>query len=535
MRKKLAFVFVVIVLVPLGLLAGLGFRMSRSEQELVRHQFEKLQRDRLREVEGLMRGTLEEIERELLKSTALPELNAERLREVGRRQPLFRQAFAVDEDGRLIHPSPTAELSENEREFLRRTRAIWERQAVLYDTPDPSRAETASVAAPPRSTGTGDSILNLARKANHGWIAWYWEEGVHFLFWRRHDSGGVAGGEVERIALLSRLVGQLPSVDTERGRVVLIDARGVPVHQWGALAARDAAYEPLVIHELRAPLDSFRLEYFAAKEDTRAFSGDTARFGVLAGVGAAALILLVLAAYFYAEYTRDLREAARRVHFVTQVSHELKTPLTNIRLYAELLAEQLADDDSGSVPENAGERLSVIVSESERLTRLINNILTFSKQRRGALVLEKVSLDVDETISALLGQFAPALKAKNLAVRFERGAASPVSVDKDAFGQIIANLISNVEKYASGGGEVSISSAQEAGKTTIAVADRGPGIPPEHRAKIFDPFYRVSDRLSEGVSGTGIGLTIARDLARLHGGDLVLADSDIGARFLLIL
>lgn len=532
MRKKLAFVFVLIVLVPLGLLAGLGFRVSRNEQELVRHQFEKLQRDRLREVEGLMRATLDEIERELLKSTALPELDAEHLRDAARRQPLFRQAFAVGADGRLIHPSPNAELSENEREFLRRTRAIWERQAVLYDTPR-SETSTAAAVAPPRSSGTGDSILNLARKANHGWIAWYWEEGVHFLFWRRHDSGGVSGGEVERIALLSRLVGQLPSAETERGRAVLVDARGVPVHQWGALAARDAAIEPLVIHELRAPLDAFRLEYYAAKDDIRAFSGESTRFGVLAGVGAAALILLLLAYYFYAEYTRDLREAARRVNFVTQVSHELKTPLTNIRLYAELLAEQLADDEDA--PEGSGERLSVIVSESERLTRLINNILTFSKQRRGALVLEKVPVDVDEAIAGVLGQFTPALKAKSLAVRFERGASQPVQVDKDAFGQIIANLISNVEKYASGGGEVSVRSAQEAGKTTITIADRGPGIPPEHRAKIFDPFYRVSDRLSDGVSGTGIGLTIARDLARLHGGDLVLADSDVGARFLLIL
>jgi signal transduction histidine kinase len=530
LRAKLAIVFTLIVLVPLGLLAGLGFRVVRSEQELVRHQFEKLQRDRLREVESLMRKTLDEIERDLLKSTAITALEPDTLRAAVRRQPLFRQTFAIAENGVLVHPSPRAELSEEEREFLRRTRAIWARQAVLYETPS---SETSTITRASGARGTGDSILDLARRANHGWIAWYWEEGVHFLFWRRHASGGVVGGEVERIALLSRLVGELPSVETERGRVLLLDSRGVAVHTWGALSPSEATGAPFAVLELGPPLDSLRLEYFASSEDVRAFSGDNSRFNVLAGLGLVAVILLALAFYFYGEYTRDLREAARRVSFVTQVSHELKTPLTNIRLYAELLMDRLADDEHS--PEGAIEQLSVITSESQRLTRLINNILTFSKQRRGALTLERAPTDVDEVIAGVLGQFGPSLQSKGLTPKFERGAVRPVLVDKDAFGQIIANLISNVEKYAAGGGVVTIESAQNAEQTTVTVSDRGPGIPAEHRSRIFDPFYRVSDRLSDGVAGTGIGLTIARDLARLHGGDLVLAESEIGARFQLIL
>ena len=105
-----------------------------------------------------------------------------------------------------------------------------------------------------------------------------------------------------------------------------------------------------------------------------------------------------------------------------------------------------------------------------------------------------------------------------------------MQLDADALEQILGNLISNVEKYAAAGGRMEIVSRQEDSQTTIVVADRGPGIPAAVRGKIFRPFYRVSDRI-EGTTGTGIGLSIARKLARMHGGDVVLLPCESGARF----
>ena len=118
-------------------------------------------------------------------------------------------------------------------------------------------------------------------------------------------------------------------------------------------------------------------------------------------------------------------------------------------------------------------------------------------------------------------------------ITFDRGAKQSVRIDADTLEQILGNLLSNVEKYAPCGKQLKITSSQEGDLTIITVADSGPGIPKNQREKIFKPFHRLSSKNSDGVSGTGIGLTIARDLARKHGGDLTLSEcrSSTGCTF----
>jgi len=237
-----------------------------------------------------------------------------------------------------------------------------------------------------------------------------------------------------------------------------------------------------------------------------------------------------LSYYFYREQSREMHEAAQRVSFVNQVSHELKTPLTNIRMYAELLEKDLDEPD-----ERLQRHLGVIVSESQRLSRLIGNVLTFSRKQRETLELRRKPAVVDDVLRSVLDHFGPALGAKRIEVRFEPGAGDSVSLDADAVEQIIGNLISNVEKYGAEGKRMEIASRRQGDTIEITVADRGPGLPRRERQRIFEPFYRVSNALTEGVSGTGMGLAISRDLARLHGGDLELLASLQGARFRLTL
>jgi len=110
-------------------------------------------------------------------------------------------------------------------------------------------------------------------------------------------------------------------------------------------------------------------------------------------------------------------------------------------------------------------------------------------------------------------------------------AAAPVLVDSDALTQIIENLLSNVEKYAATGGVVTITTRQAGGCTTLAVADRGPGIPAKARERVFEPFERLGDQVTEAAQGTGIGLAVVRELARLHGGQALVRDAAVGATF----
>jgi len=200
--------------------------------------------------------------------------------------------------------------------------------------------------------------------------------------------------------------------------------------------------------------------------------------------------------------------------------------LTNIRLYAELL-----DDEIGDEPSSARDYLGVIVAESQRLSRLILNILTFNRKQRHDLTLRLSPGIVDDAVAVVLDQFRPSFALHGLEIEFRRSAPRTVRFDADAMHQIVGNLLSNVEKYAAGSGRVEVATEQDGDEVVILVADRGPGIPERERGRVFEPFYRVSNALSDGVTGAGIGLSLVRDLARLHGGDVEILSGDVGATF----
>ncbi|MCE5229755.1 HAMP domain-containing histidine kinase, partial [bacterium] len=362
-----------------------------------------------------------------------------------------------------------------------------------------------------------------------GWYGWYLGSGLNLVYWSRLDDGRCLCVEIDRMRMLADLIAQLPDTAPQsdrlpNGRITLRDSNNALLYQWGAYDFRENE-KPLTSLALTAPLQSWRLDYYAPAslyED----SGSGLLFSYLTGLGAIALALIVLAFYFYRESTRDMRLASQRVSFVNQVSHELKTPLTNVRLYAELLQQHLDGED-----ETAQRHLGIVVEECGRLSRLIGNVLTFGRSQRGTLTIRPAPGRVDEIIQRVLDGYRPTLERRGIKVKYEAGPAETVMVASDVVEQILLNLLSNIEKYAAGGGLAEITSAQQDGTTTITVADNGPGIPACEHEKIFKPFYRMSSALNDGAAGTGIGLAIARELARGHGGDLRVVDSDKGTAF----
>jgi len=306
---------------------------------------------------------------------------------------------------------------------------------------------------------------------------------------------------------------------------VLLDARAEPVYQWG-LHEPAADELPRARRSLSPPLGAWTLVYFVSDSGIEAAAASGSALALTAGLLALGLVMAGLGLYFHRESSREIREASQRVGFVNQVSHELKTPLTNIRMYAELLQRRVDPED-----DRAQRHLGIIVAESQRLSRLIGNVLTFARHRRDALVLRPTPGCVDETLDDVLAQFRPSLAAKAVEVRFDRGAPDELRFDPDVVTQVVANLISNVEKYASTGEHLILATRVHGSTATVTVSDRGPGIPQAHAEAVFQPFVRLDDALTEGVSGAGIGLSLARELARLHGGDLVLEPSAQGASF----
>jgi signal transduction histidine kinase len=369
-----------------------------------------------------------------------------------------------------------------------------------------------------------------------GWYVWHWGRGVHLIFWRRTPAGHIVGVELDRSRWIADLIAELPQtppaqIPASQSRIQLVDSNNGVVYQWGAFEPMQGA-AALAEQPASAPLSAWRFKLYVAEDRFTSLSGRIADVNLIAGLSAIGVVLLLLAGVFYRESSREMREAATRVNFVNQVSHELKTPLTNIRLYAELLSEQFQADEPGENSDAAGarRRLAVIVAESGRLGRLINNVLTFAQQRRRRIVINAKPGRVDDAIESVLRQFEPTLQAQGVKTTFAAGAGEIVNLDADAVEQILVNLLSNVEKYAARGKRLDIASRQEGDLTTIVVSDAGPGIPAAEREAIFEPFYRLDNRL-DAPAGAGIGLSIARVLARAHGGDLRLVGSDRGATF----
>src|SRR5665213_843034 len=223
----------------------------------------------------------------------------------------------------------------------------------------------------------------------------------------------------------------------------------------------------------------------------------------------------------------ELKLARQKTDFVSNVSHELKTPLTSIRMFSELLAE-------GRVADAAKQRsyLQIITAEAARLTRLINNVLDFSRMESGEKKYNFQPCDLTDIVQLSAETFRPHLEANGFAFNCELpGAKIPVRGDADALSQIIVNLLSNAEKYSNGGKEITLLLAQRQSPlphAEIKVLDRGSGVPRGSEEKVFEKFYRAHDSLGSGIQGSGLGLTIARQIARAHGGDVVYETRDGG-------
>ncbi|MEW5736860.1 MAG: HAMP domain-containing sensor histidine kinase [Thermodesulfobacteriota bacterium] len=239
-----------------------------------------------------------------------------------------------------------------------------------------------------------------------------------------------------------------------------------------------------------------------------------------------AILALVLCAGFFALFwsARAAWEySERRSAFVSSVTHELKTPLTNIRLYIEMLESGMAVDR-----EREEEYLRILSSESGRLSRLIENVLEFSRLERKRRVMSLATGDLSEVLAAVRDAHGPRLENEGFRFRIRKDGIEPFAYDREAMVQVISNLVDNARKFsgASPEKEIEISVIQDENETRIAVSDRGPGIPRKALSKIFQDFYRVENAPGPLVGGTGIGLALTRKLVAAMGGKVTAKNND---------
>ena len=257
--------------------------------------------------------------------------------------------------------------------------------------------------------------------------------------------------------------------------------------------------------------------------------GTSVRQFLLAFAVILALAFALLAGYFVQrDVQRSLRVSELRSQFVSSVTHELKTPLTAIRMFSETLR---LDEEVDR--QTRCEYLDTILHESERLSRLVDNVLDFGNIERGRRTYRFKPVHLDGVVeeAARTIQYPLEQAGFTLDVAIERD-LPPVAADSDALEQAILNLLTNAMKYSGDSRQIRLTLSRENGHARIHVADRGIGISRVDQARIFDRFYRVTAVESQHIPGAGLGLTLATHIVKAHGGDLNVESSvGVGSTF----
>ncbi len=551
MRPRFLIWYTLLLVLPSLLIAAMAARWLRHEEQ----RLDSLARAAVAERAEVQAGGLDLLLREtagaLLDSLAQLPGDPTALRQWLGAQPFARHLFLWSPDTGLLLPDPDWSTP-TETAFARRYEALFSgrqpwpfqqgteepaatalpspQRALSYvrqeiaragrSTPQPAASPAPLVQADESPAPVQTAMLAATAPADlpstpagTGWLPWFWERDLHLLGWIRFDDGGVRGVELETLAVLARFQTIFAEDSPEGTAFALLDHHGNPVMQSTSYEALSQQVEPVSV-AVSPLLPNWQLR---AALPPPSVAGHTPVLLAALLTGIFLVAILSGGALLGWQGYRHYRDAARKTSFVSNVSHELKTPLTTIRMYAEMLREGRIREES----KRTG-YLAVIVAESQRLTRLVNNVLDFSRLEQGRKNYRADSIDLANLVRDVVATQEERLREAGLqpAIAVPGATSLVVDSDRDALEQALLNLLDNAAKYAAGSGPLDITLSADVEGLHIVVADRGPGVPPAHAERIFESFHRVDDSLTARHPGSGLGLSIGRRLMRDLGGDL---------------
>jgi signal transduction histidine kinase len=360
-----------------------------------------------------------------------------------------------------------------------------------------------------------------------------WREGQRYIQGALLDRGAFLAATIEAAYRASALADVADLTVAYQGRTLAVLSKDGP--QSYLSSSRDLASTPLHRARLSPPFGEIELA-FAMSTAPRgpALIAVTPATSLLLWVSLTLAVVLIggfLLMYRFA--VGQLRLARQQQDFVSAVSHELKTPLTSIRMYGEMLKAGWADEAKKLT------YYDYIQSESERLSRLIDNVLQLARLTRSSQRIDAKSVPVTELLDLVRSKVATQVERAGfeLRVRNDAPAEATVVVDADCFAQIFINLVDNALKFSAGAvtKAVELGCRREPdGSLLFTVRDFGPGVPKAQMKKIFELFYRAENELTRETVGTGIGLALVRQLAAAMGARIDVRNCEPGAEFRLL-
>ncbi|MEW8979538.1 MAG: response regulator [Symbiobacterium sp.] len=228
--------------------------------------------------------------------------------------------------------------------------------------------------------------------------------------------------------------------------------------------------------------------------------------------------------YVYRDITKETELDRMKTEFIATVSHELRTPMTSIKGSLGLVLGGAA----GELPGEARDLLTIALNNTDRLIRLINDILDISRLEAGKMEIRRAPVRVADAVRRAVEEMEGFARQRSITITTDVPEDLPrVMADSDRLHQVLDNLLSNAVKFSPQGSEVRVRARAEKGVVRFDVIDHGPGIPPEHTKAIFDRFYRVDNAASRKTGGTGLGLAICRAIVEEHDGE-IWVESTVG-------
>jgi len=298
-------------------------------------------------------------------------------------------------------------------------------------------------------------------------------------------------------------------------------------HRYGVKGLLDVAGGVVVEQRFVDTFDKWTLR--VAQKDTGASAARGRRRVIdFVLIGISLVVILASLGFLAIAIRRERRANALKSEFISNVSHELKTPLSIISMFGEMLAAGRTKS-----PEQATEYAEIIWRESVRLARLIDNVLDFAKIERGVDVYEFGEADVGEVVARALELSVHRLQKAAMSVTSKiEPDLPPVRLDANAYTLAVLNLIDNAIKYASEGTTIEVELRREGDRVVLAVRDHGPGVAVDEHSAIFERFYRAKAVRLKPIRGSGIGLALVQHIARAHGGEAAVTSTPgAGATF----
>jgi signal transduction histidine kinase len=429
-------------------------------------------------------------------------------------------------------PQSKIEVAQSAQKALSEFEKSSEVRERLYDQARAKGQQTASRTVTPSSVLSDektpqleqiDSIFisepqhfsQITQGQKQGLIPRFIEETLTLIFWIRDSEGGFIGCVLDKDVLSSRIASLIGNMYTSTRILTILDENGRPLLIPDEQEKRDWR-RPFVAREISERLP--RWEVAAYLSDPNAIASRANLTTLLLWILVLFLFVAILSGgtYILNRIRGEMQLARQKTTFVANVSHELKTPLTSIRMFAEMLKERRQPNT-----EKQEKYLDLMVSETERLTRLINNVLDFTRMERGEQKYEKKRLDIALLCESLVESQRVRLEHNGFVVTFQNDLGEAFVVgDEESLIQALLNLFSNAEKYSEETKRIDVEITRTEESVLINIKDQGTGIPPRDAKKIFKEFYRVDESLTSRVRGSGLGLPIALRIIRDHGGDI---------------